>query len=499
MRSGPKSDPDIAPRPVRDESLMDLNARLEIMNWLAGAGLSGIAETDLVREFCERTRSAGLELSRGLVFIDTLHPIFEGQGFRWTDVESNESDTFEYGSTSEGEAAETWQRTPFYAMLQTGENEMLIGHDDDRFGMTLKLAGDGHKHFATFVHRFNDSSIIGEMDCVYSLFCMRRPDGFDDTAMSALRDLVPLLGLAVKSSANARIARTLGHVYLGRDAAERVLSGRISRGVADRINAVLWFSDLRGSTAIGESIDPAEFIPFLNDYAGAAIDAIHDEGGDVLKLMGTAFWPFSTMTTWPLQGARRCGRRINSARTSRRSTSGARPKAGRRRPPMWPCMSARCSTAISAASSGSTSPWLVPQSTKSAAWPRCAVRSNASFWCPRRFSTVSARRESGISFRRAAMPCAASDAPRIFTRSIRIRTEGHAASPFEQYLRDENRRGPFSGQCADALKFCRVSHMQHAPENSIRLRSRNWLRTRLTCSGVKPTASAICCCFSGMR
>jgi adenylate cyclase len=86
---------------------MDLNARLEIMNWLAGAGLSGIAETDLVREFCERTRSAGLELSRGLVFIDTLHPIFEGQGFRWTDVESNESDTFEYGSTSEGEAAET--------------------------------------------------------------------------------------------------------------------------------------------------------------------------------------------------------------------------------------------------------------------------------------------------------------------------------------------------------------------------------------------------------
>ena len=33
-------------------------------------------------------------------------------------------------------------------------------------------------------------------------------------------------------------------------------------------------------------MDPAEFIPFLNDYAGAAIDAIHEEGGDVLKLIG---------------------------------------------------------------------------------------------------------------------------------------------------------------------------------------------------------------------
>src|SRR5258705_12528558 len=60
----------------------------------------------------------------------------------------------------------------------------------------------------------------------------------------------------------------------------------ISRGVAERINTVLWFSDLRGSTAISESIDPGEIIPFLNDYAQASIDAIHDAGGEVLKLIG---------------------------------------------------------------------------------------------------------------------------------------------------------------------------------------------------------------------
>jgi adenylate cyclase len=101
-----------------------------------------------------------------------------------------------------------------------------------------------------------------------------------------LRDLVPVLGLAIKSAAQVDIARTLGRVYLGRDASEQVLRGRISRGVTERINAVLWFSDLRGSTAIGESIGPDEIIPFLNDYAQAAIDAIHDADGDVLKLIG---------------------------------------------------------------------------------------------------------------------------------------------------------------------------------------------------------------------
>jgi adenylate cyclase len=104
--------------------------------------------------------------------------------------------------------------------------------------------------------------------------------------MSALRDLVPILGLAIKSAAQVDIVRTLGRVYLGRDASERVLRGRISRGVTERIDAVLWFSDLRGSTAISESIGPGEIIPFLNDYAQASIDAIHDAGGDVLKLIG---------------------------------------------------------------------------------------------------------------------------------------------------------------------------------------------------------------------
>jgi len=127
---------------------------------------------------------------------------------------------------------------------------------------------------------------MGQMDCVYSYWVTRREEGFGAQGLAALRDLVPVLGLAIKTAAQADIAKTLGRVYLGRDAAEQVLRGKIARGVTERINAVLWFSDLRGSTAISESIEPGEIIPFLNDYAQAAIDAIHDAGGEVLKLIG---------------------------------------------------------------------------------------------------------------------------------------------------------------------------------------------------------------------
>jgi adenylate cyclase len=65
-----------------------------------------------------------------------------------------------------------------------------------------------------------------------------------------------------------------------------VLSGRIERGVADRIEAVLWFSDLSGYTKITDSAPPEQIIPLLNDYAEVIVSAIRDKGGDVLKLIG---------------------------------------------------------------------------------------------------------------------------------------------------------------------------------------------------------------------
>jgi adenylate cyclase len=268
---------------------MELAPRLHLMNWLTGQGLSGASGNDLVRGFCERCRAAGLDLSRGLVFIDTLHPIFEGRGFRWNDTETNESDSFEYGPTGEGDAAKNWRRSTFFHMLENGHDEMRIDLADCAsfdFSVIDELAAKGHRHFLAFVHRFGEAGTIGQMDCLYSYWLTRRAEGFSEQGLAALRDLVPVLGLAIKSAAQVDIARTLGRVYLGRDASEQVLRGRISRGVTERINAVLWFSDLRGSTSISESIAPDEIIPFLNDYAQAAIDAVHDAGGDVLKLIG---------------------------------------------------------------------------------------------------------------------------------------------------------------------------------------------------------------------
>src|SRR5258708_7569828 len=173
-------------------------------------------------------------------------------------------------SSSEGDAAKNWRRSAFHHMLENGHDELVIDLADCAsldFSMIDTLADKGHRHFLAFVHRFGDAGTLGQMDCFYSYWLTRRDDGFSTGELAALRDLVPVLGLAIKSAQQVDIARTLGRVYLGRDASEQVLRGRISRGVTERIG-------------------PAEIIPFLTDYAQASIDAIHEAGGDVLKLIG---------------------------------------------------------------------------------------------------------------------------------------------------------------------------------------------------------------------
>jgi adenylate cyclase len=242
-----------------------------------------------VREFSERCNEAGLALSRSLAFIDTLHPVHEGTVYRWRSDDVEEKAAVEYGRSNEGEGAVSWQRSPFYHLLQTGGEELRrrIGFGEPAdFTIIQEMKDLGHTDYIVFIHRFADEATIGEMDGVYSAWSTRHPDGFSEANLIALRRLVPALGLAIKSAALARVADTLVQVYLGRDAGRRVLKGSIQRGVADRIEAALWFSDLRSYTAITDTAKPSEIIPLLNDYAEAVITSIHEAGGDVLKLIG---------------------------------------------------------------------------------------------------------------------------------------------------------------------------------------------------------------------
>lgn len=213
-------------------------------------------------------------------------PVYQGRAFRW----NRDKDTTvltEYGRSDEDLGR--WQRSPFFRLEATGETLLrrrLNQESRSEFSIFPEFIAAGMTDYVALLNRFATEKIIGNMDGVYSSWTTDAPAGFRDAEVDEICRLMPLLALTIKAVSLTRIAETLVETYLGRDAGRRVLQGRIARGIADRIEAVLWFSDLRGYTRISDTSDPEAIIPLLNGYADAIISAIHEHGGDVLKLMG---------------------------------------------------------------------------------------------------------------------------------------------------------------------------------------------------------------------
>ena len=267
-------------RSMGNDQFVDLTA------WITEAGLAGLSEAATLTGFCERALTLGLPLARANVVIDTLHPIYEGRAFTWK-RDRKETVLTEFGRSDD--QSDLWERSPFYRLELTGESLLrrrLSAETEAEFSIFSDLRAEGMTDYLAITNRFAAEGIIGEMDCVYSSWATDAPRGFRDSDVDNLSRLMPLVALTLKSASLTRIAGTLVETYLGRDAGRKVLGGRIGRGVADRIDAVLWFSDLRNYTRISDSADPGQIIPLLNEYAGAILSAIHEHEGDVLKLIG---------------------------------------------------------------------------------------------------------------------------------------------------------------------------------------------------------------------
>lgn len=315
---------------------MDDTAFTDLSAWLTQAGLAGMPETDIVSGFCERCVAAGLPLARALVLIDTLHPVHEGRVLRWSDSPTGEPPLVEYGRTSaealaaagspahDLEAVGRWQRSPFYRMLQTGDaflRRRVDAATKDEFPALADLLAAGMTDYVAIITRFAGDGAIGEMDGLYSSWATRAPGGFSDGQIEALQRLAPDLALAIKSVSLARMTRTLMQTYLGRDAGQRVLSGRIVRGMSERIDAVIWFSDLRGFTRITDTA-PEQAIPLLNDYADVIVSAIRDHGGSVLKLIGDGTLAIFRAQDRVQDRAQACGAALAAAIAARTGVAG---------------------------------------------------------------------------------------------------------------------------------------------------------------------------------
>lgn len=130
-------------------------------------------------------------------------------------------------------------------------------------------------------------------------FVTGKVGGFFDDEIDFLRELVVLLALLLEIHSQHNVMRTLLHTYLGREPGERVLSGKIQRGDVERIEAAIWFSDMRGFTKLSSTLNSETLIAWLNDYFGVISAPIARHGGEVLKFIGDA-----VLAIFPVAGDR---------------------------------------------------------------------------------------------------------------------------------------------------------------------------------------------------
>ena len=247
--------------------------------WLLREGSRMPGMRVVLGELVQRLLAEGLPLSRVALGELTLHPEARAYALRWRKGDAAVS---EEAVGHHVARTDDYLGSPFQALYE-GEDEIRRRLDGDAaldFALLRELREQGHTDYLALALSY------GSGQRAPLALCTDRPGGFSEDEIARLRTLVPPLGLIAELHAVRRLPRALLETYLGSDAARQVLDGHIQRGDASTLNAVIWYCDLRGFTAMSDRMPPHLLVKVLNDYFEAMAGALVPMGGEILKFIG---------------------------------------------------------------------------------------------------------------------------------------------------------------------------------------------------------------------
>jgi adenylate cyclase len=250
-----------------------------VVDWLADGARSAVKSEDVLVELCQRMISGGIPLWRAAVFVNTLHPEVVGRSFIW------QTDTGVKVSEARYDMLETdeYVNSPVMAIYNTHQPLRRRLADDnclDDFPVLADLRVAGATDYVAFPLPFTDGSVH------VATWTTRQDGGFTPKQFSDIESIVAPLTRVAEIRALRRTASNLLNTYVGRQAGERILAGKIRRGHVEAIRAAIWLSDMRGSTSLAEQLPPQALVDLLNRYFDCQVPVIFDHGGEVLKFIG---------------------------------------------------------------------------------------------------------------------------------------------------------------------------------------------------------------------
>jgi adenylate cyclase len=272
MSTNLKSDkPQPGPAPTYDTSAVGA--------WLVDGARSASKSEDVLTEMCDRLSACGLPLYRVAVYVNTLHPQIMARRFLWRPGAHAGVDEAPFAfATNAG-----YRDSPITVIRSTGQTIRRRLADPDcpmDFPILKELKEDGVTDYLATPLPF----INGEIHA--ASFTTQQEGGFTDVQIGALEAILTPLARVAEVRALRRTAVNLLDAYVGHDAGERILAGRIQRGDTETIRAAIWLSDMRGFTKLADTIPPQALIERLNVFFDCLVPAIEAERGEVLKFMG---------------------------------------------------------------------------------------------------------------------------------------------------------------------------------------------------------------------
>ena len=239
--------------------------------------------------FCDELASAGVPLLRAHLTMHALHPLVSSVDLTWFRSRGLHVNTRVYKPAP----ADEWLRSPLYWMLSNERWELrqnLRGKDGVReFPVFAEFRDLGATDYLALMTPFGDPETAFERrDGILTSWVSDAPEGFNERHIEAIKHLQPFVGLVSKLSKHDYTARNVLSAYLGEDAGRRVLEGQIHLGDVEKIPAIIWFSDLRDSTAMAERMPVETFLQAVNAYFGCTAGTVLENGGEVLRFIGDA-------------------------------------------------------------------------------------------------------------------------------------------------------------------------------------------------------------------
>lgn len=254
-----------------------------VADWLMTQALGENDLEKIVMGCCERLRAAGLPLVRGHFAFTILHPLNSAIGVTWT---RGDGTTVQGYPHVPGGTSDMFKKSPHFYMIERNLDYMRARICDKTGQYDFPILEDLKKEGVTEYLAFVVGFIPDRRSGMLGSWATDAADGFSDDAIDALLRIQDRLAVACKMAMKTRLMGNVAFTYLGPNAGARVLDGQIKRGDGQAIEAAIWYSDLRGSTAMADNLPAQDYIDNLNTYFDATGGAVRDEGGEILSFIG---------------------------------------------------------------------------------------------------------------------------------------------------------------------------------------------------------------------